>query len=287
MKDINDEFLKIISAKENKDAIRDKMYRSIYEELEKGDIDIDTDLIDECIETVKLIDDIDDIPDEKIQEMKRKTEQRYKQLESKRKRQRLSIKIFGKIAVSFVILLLITGVVANANGYNIIKIIADWGNETFHFHVKGKEGTVEENTKVNPNGLIDSEIYYNIDEAIEDITPRPILPSAIPAGYTLEYVERIDLGKKVQLSVVYLNQDKELIINLNINKDYNEDINYNSLIEKDASEVEIYIKNNIEHYIMKNYDNIQGVWVYNSTVYLTIGEISLEETKNLIDSVYN
>ena len=289
MKDINDEFLKIISAKENKDAIRDKMYRNTYEELEKDDIDIDTALVDECIETVKLIDDIDDIPEKKIQEMNRRTEQRYKQLESKIKKKRLFMKNFRKIAASFVILLLITGVVASANGYNILKTIGKWGNEIFYFNVKGDVRGREngkDNNSANLNGLVDSKIYYNIDDAIKDIAPKPILPSYIPVGYTLEYIERTDLDKKVLLSVVYLNQNKELLINLSINKG-DENINYNSLIEKDSSEVEIYKKNNIEHYIMKNYDNIQGTWVYNNTVYLIIGEISMEETKTLIDSVYN
>lgn len=289
MKDINDEFLKIISAKENKDAIRDKMYRNTYEELEKDDIDIDTALVDEYIETVKLIDDIEDIPEKKIQEMNRRTEQRYKQLESKIKKKRLFMKNFRKIAASFVILLLITGVVASANGYNILKTITKWGNEIFYFNVKGDVRGREngkDNNSANLNGLVDSKIYYNIDDAIKDIAPKPILPSYIPVGYTLEYIERTDLDKKVLLSVVYLNQNKELLINLSINKG-DENINYNSLIEKDSSEVEIYKKNNIEHYIMKNYDNIQGTWVYNNTVYLIIGEISMEETKTLIDSVYN
>jgi len=289
LKDINDEFLKIISAKENKDAIRDKMYRNTYEELEKDDIDIDTALVDECIETVKLIDDIEDIPEKKIQEMNRRTEQRYKQLESKIKKKRLFMKNFRKIAASFVILLLITGVVASANGYNILKTITKWGNEIFYFNVKGDVRGREngkDNNSANLNGLVDSKIYYNIDDAIKDIAPKPILPSYIPVGYTLEYIERTDLDKKVLLSVVYLNQNKELLINLSINKG-DENINYNSLIEKDSSEVEIYKKNNIEHYIMKNYDNIQGTWVYNNTVYLIIGEISMEETKTLIDSVYN
>jgi hypothetical protein len=289
LKDINDEFLKIISAKENKDAIRDKMYRNTYEELEKDDIDIDTALVDEYIETVKLIDDIEDIPEKKIQEMNRRTEQRYKQLESKIKKKRLFMKNFRKIAASFVILLLITGVVASANGYNILKTITKWGNEIFYFNVKGDVRGREngkDNNSANLNGLVDSKIYYNIDDAIKDIAPKPILPSYIPVGYTLEYIERTDLDKKVLLSVVYLNQNKELLINLSINKG-DENINYNSLIEKDSSEVEIYKKNNIEHYIMKNYDNIQGTWVYNNTVYLIIGEISMEETKTLIDSVYN
>lgn len=289
MKDINDEFLKIISEKENKDAIRDKMYRNTYEELEKDDIDIDTALVDECIETVKLIDDIEDIPEKKIQEMNRRTEQRYKQLESKIKKKRLFMKNFRKIAASFVILLLITGVIASANGYNILKTIGKWGNEIFYFNVKGDVRGREngkDNNSANLNGLVDSKIYYNIDDAIKDIAPKPILPSYIPVGYTLEYIERTDLDKKVLLSVVYLNQNKELLINLSINKG-DENINYNSLIEKDSSEVEIYKKNNIEHYIMKNYDNIQGTWVYNNTVYLIIGEISMEETKTLIDSVYN
>ncbi len=69
----------ILSEKENDIAVKDKMYRILYEALLADEVNMDTDLIDECVKTIGLLDgDEQHIPKEKIQAMKKNIDHKYK-----------------------------------------------------------------------------------------------------------------------------------------------------------------------------------------------------------------
>ena len=248
----NDEFLKIISSEESDDNIKNRMYCITYKALEIDAINVDTDLIDECIKTVAMIDDIETVSDKKILEMRKNVDQRYKQWEKSKKKSRFSGKTFSQIAACMFFIFTITGFIANANGYNIFKIISEWSSE-----------------------------------ALKDIVPEPKIPLWIPDNFIFEYAEKTNLPKKTILALNYSCDDKELLIYMNIYKENNGDINDSALIEKDNTKVVVYTKNNINHYIMKNNLKTQGVWAYKNAIYTTCGDISIEETKKIIDSMYN
>ncbi|MBU5439409.1 DUF4367 domain-containing protein [Tissierella sp. MSJ-40] len=279
----NDEFLEIILSKESDADVREKIYNITYTALKDDDINIDTDLIDECVKTVAIIDGIEPISEAKVQQMREKVDKMYEQEVQANKKTKFSIKFFGKIAAILLLVFIITSFAVNANRYNIFKIISDWSNETFYLNIKGSDQKSENESK-----SLNNNIYCNIDEAIEGIVSEPIIPSKIPDGFDLEYIERINLSEKALLTLNYINEDKELLIYLDIyNEEKDEDIDNNVLIEKDDTEVVVYNKNNINHYIMKNNGKVQGVWIYKNVVYTTCGDISIEETKKIIDSIYN
>ncbi|SHI15310.1 DUF4367 domain-containing protein [Sporanaerobacter acetigenes] len=282
----NDEFLKIISSEESDDNIKNRMYCITYKALEIDAINVDTDLIDECIKTVAMIDDIETVSDKKILEMRKNVDQRYKQWEKSKKKSRFSGKTFSQIAACMFFIFTITGFIANANGYNIFKIISEWSSEAFYLTIEGEEKSEEKN-KTNVNGLAESNIYDSIDEALKDIVPEPKIPLWIPDNFIFEYAEKTNLPKKTILALNYSCDDKELLIYMNIYKENNGDINDSALIEKDNTKVVVYTKNNINHYIMKNNLKTQGVWAYKNAIYTTCGDISIEETKKIIDSMYN
>lgn len=191
----NDEFLEIILSKESDADVRNKMYNTTYTALEDDDINIDTDLIDECVKTVAIIDGIEPISEAKIQQMRENVDKMYEQEVQTNKKIKFSIKFLGKIAAILLLVFTITNFAVNANRYNIFKAISDWSNETFYLNIKGNEQEPE-NEKEDGSKSINSNIYYNIDEALEGIFPKPIIPSEIPDGFDLEYIERINLSEK-------------------------------------------------------------------------------------------
>lgn len=70
---------RILWEKENDVAVKDKMDRILYEASLADEVNMDTDLIDECVKTIGLLEgDEQHLPEEKIQAMKKNIDRKYK-----------------------------------------------------------------------------------------------------------------------------------------------------------------------------------------------------------------
>lgn len=67
---------KILLEKESDAIAKDKLYRILYEASQTDDINMDSDLINECVKTIDLIEcNEEHLPEEKIRIMQRNVDQ--------------------------------------------------------------------------------------------------------------------------------------------------------------------------------------------------------------------
>lgn len=272
---------KILSEKENDASAKDKMYRILYEASSADDVTMDTDLIDECVKTIDLLESNEEhLSEEKMKGMQQNIDLKFKKWQNTQYRQLVKRRI-TQIAACFIFLFLTTSVVANAFGYNLIRLAIDWGEETFHFSTQNQS-----NLSNSEDNISERIINDDIEMAFEDIQPRPSLPEWLPEGFVFKYVEKFTRSNHTNILLYYENDiDKVIIFDLNIYID-NQNSEIDIAYEKDESLVEIYEKNNIQHYILRNIDQIQAVWSHFNIVYHVSGDVSVEEMEKIIDSIY-
>lgn len=74
---------KILSEKESDAVVKDKMYKILHEASSADDISMDTDLIDECIKTINLIEGNEEpLSKERVKAMRQNIDRRYKEWQS-------------------------------------------------------------------------------------------------------------------------------------------------------------------------------------------------------------
>ena len=172
---------------------------------------------------------------------------------------------FASFAAVLVLFLFVGTVTSYALGYNPVQYIGRWNDE--HFWLERVPITQE---------LADKVAEYSNGNAC--------VPKWLPDGYVAGNL-----------------RSSEQDFYTTIRSDFYEDINSNvlyidyriypysdqmSLYEKDSKEVIEYVYGGINHYIMSNLDSITIVW-YNSNIEGSImGNISLDEAKKIINSIY-
>lgn len=111
-------------------------------------------------------------------------------------------------------------------------------------------------------------------------------PNAFPEGYSLEYVTVTKDYQKKQISffAYYLNKRNDTDISVLISPYQNSGM---GTIEKDDRPVVTYEAGGTEWYIMHNLDNLNVVSLNSAYEILIYGNITLDEAKKLIDSIYN
>lgn len=190
-----------------------------------------------------------------------------------KKKRRLSRRVMG-IAASVVIIIGCTFLTADAFGYNIWQIIAQWTTETFGF--ASGEGDLEIDSEDGTTSQ-----YRSLQEALDayDIKEK-IVPTWIPKGYALVSIEVIQSSEISHFSALYQNIDGYIIIKIN-----HSDGDYRSF-EKDESDMEIFKVQGIEHYIMSNFEDQRAVWINGKNECSITTSVSRSEIKRMIQSIY-
>ena len=173
------------------------------------------------------------------------------------------------IAVAAVAVFLVAAAAtASAMGCNLFGWIPKWNNDVLSF---GED----ESTK--PNDLHDSS---QIPAALEQLgIDEPLYPTWLPDGFKREYFT-------IEMDPVFLHEgysDGERYLTITIQPSSLASI---IIFEKDATPIAEYEKNNTVHYIFADDNQITVSWhTGNYVVYIT-GNVSIEETEKIIDSVY-
>lgn len=180
------------------------------------------------------------------------------------------------VAAAAIIILIFSGsITAKAFGFDLWEIIVKWTQETFHI------GYFEDNGEVNPpevenslalNGLKASLKTYNIDLSI--------VPNWIPEGYVEKDIKILDTPKQRQIIAKYEYEGKTIKLWV---ADYLEGAP--SQIEQSDTTVEVYQKDGVNYYIVKDVDQLRAAWVIDSFECYISGPLSIEEIKMIIDSI--
>lgn len=178
-------------------------------------------------------------------------------------------------AAAVIVLAVCLPLSANAFGWeDIWNIFARWAKETFSF-------VSEESAEVSEPSPTHKEEFVSLQELLAYCDrDTSIVPTWIPEGFVLERIERDMTPVQEIYRSLYLNGDMELRIRVQ---------NYISTefqkIETEDDFSEIYPVSGIEYYIFENDQQIQVVWIKDSYECNISGDISIEEAKQMIDSI--
>jgi hypothetical protein len=272
---------KILSENESDAQALEKMYKLLHEASSADDLTMDTDLIDECIKTIGMLEDGQNhVPDGKLQKMRQEVKLKYTDLK-KNRHKRIAGKTFVRVAACLIFAFSLTVVVANAFGYNPIKMIILWKDDTFNLYARN------ESSDGQLDNVGNSSSFDRMDDAFEGLIPTPMMPGWIPEGFSFKYAEKFVRSYNVNILLNYENDDGEVIIfDYVIYNSHVKNVEDETSFEKDSGEVEIYEKNGIKYYIFTNLEQVHAVWGKLNVIYNISGDISSDEMKKIIDYMY-
>ncbi|MGB8450843.1 MAG: DUF4367 domain-containing protein [Anaerocolumna sp.] len=268
----------IFLEKDNDITVRDKLYKLLYQASEVDEFNMDTDLINECVDTINLIEgDEVNIPDEKMAEIRQNIELLYKKSFWSAKGKHF-LRTVSITAACILLVLSLTNVVAYSFGYNIIDVVSKWGTDHFNLFT-GQEPETQGNNITNR--VIDT----NMNKVLQDIKENPLLPGWLPEGFTFKYIEKYNRKDSINILLYYENEtwnNRVIIFDYTI---YHENPGSDISYEKDDRLVEIYNKDGNKYYILENENQLQAIWHDSNTLYNINGDITTDEMKKIINNM--
>lgn len=163
---------------------------------------------------------------------------------------------------------------------NVFQLIGAWTDDIFLLNnVSSLEGNEIEADKKS----------VDIEEILGELNySENIFPTWIPEGFELEKVitNEFVLSGKTELRIHYKNGQTRELITFTYNV-------YNSIasgtmtaFEKDANALEEYFVGDVTHYIFENLGKYIAVWNQNNIECAIIGDVSLTELKEMLNSIY-
>ncbi len=268
----------ILSEKERDADVKERMYAILYEASSADEATMDTDLIDECVKALDLIEDREEhLGQEKMKAMWHKVDQKYKDWLRAQRKHRLK-KLLAQSAAGLILVFFMSSAVASALGYNLVQTVVDWGKETFHLSAQNQP-----NVQDNDHNIAGKKNYGNIEEILQDMAAKPLLPRWVPDGFAFKYAEEFVRLDNTNVILYYENSGhKTIVFDFEI---YIDQASADASFEKDNNTVEVYENNNIPHYIFQNIDRVQAVWISSNVIYNVSGDVSADEMKKIIDSM--
>ena len=268
----------ILSERERDADVKDRMYAILYEASSAHEATMDTDLIDECVKALDLLEGREEHLDpEKIKAMRHQVGQKYEEWLKVQRKRRLK-KLLVQSAAGLILVFFMSSAVAGAMGHNPIQIVADWGKNTFHLSAQNQS-----NGQNGGTNIADRTIYGSVDEVLQDVAAKPLLPGWVPDGFDFKYAERFSRLDNTNVVLYYENDaNKAIIFDCGI---YTDQASADISFEKDDNPVEVYEKNNVQHYIFQNFNQVQAVWIRANVIYNVSGDVSADEMKKMIDSM--
>lgn len=171
------------------------------------------------------------------------------------------------IAAAVVAVMVIVTVSAAAAGINIWRWIPIWNNGTFQF--------VSEESA--------SSTSMDIPTALKQLgVEEPLFPTWLPDGFLLAEQE-IQLEDPVVIHASYFNEDRVIMVAIRSIGGHDQSVT----IERDSNESSIYTVNGIDHYIFSNNSQVVSSWQTPGYYVKISGDITFDETKKIIDSIYD
>ena len=178
---------------------------------------------------------------------------------------------YGLVAAAILafIILPIAGVNTYAYGLSALQSFVQWTKETFWFDA------LETPTQINPE-------LVSLHDALKEFGINELLaPTWIPEGFSIYDFSVSDTPAQIFITSSFRYSAKSLIIQIVSLSDSSL-----SFYEKSGEDVSIYRRNGIDHHIIINEEKISVVWMSeNNKCYIT-GDITKDEIKKIIDSIY-
>lgn len=125
--------------------------------------------------------------------------------------------------------------------------------------------------------------YAEVQETVAQLTIQPVLPNWYPEGTMLEELTVNEMFDGTNVNVSFSLKDKEFSLNIEV---YDLEQIGTTKYEKNEGPVETYYVNRIPHYIMGNMEKHIVAWQNGNTENFIQGDLTVEELKMMIDSIY-
>ncbi len=163
----------------------------------------------------------------------------------------------------------------NAFGYDLWGKVATWSQEFFHF----EDETL--GTEDNDLGKQDNLEYSSLQDALNQLNiTQQLAPTYLPKGYILTDLQVSRSPRENSIYAHYKNGDADIRISIRQMIGGNPEE-----LEKSESVVLAYDANGITYYIFNNYDRIKATWVVGEFECYIVGNVTVEEMKEMIDSI--
>lgn len=178
-------------------------------------------------------------------------------------------------AAAMVVIIMSCTITVEAWGFDLWDTVAKWTRETFHF---GYAGHTEETNAPTPDFQYSC---ASLQESLDmfNITAN-LVPTWIPEGYSEEHVDVFQTPRQRHFTASYQNEDATIHIKIS---DYMD--SHPVQIEQSEDLIEIYSVNGIDYYIFDNRSQCIAAWIFESYECYISGPLSLEELKDMIDSI--
>lgn len=182
----------------------------------------------------------------------------------------------GLIAVAAMVAIVIScTITADAWGFNLWDTVAKWTQETFHF---GYFGQTEETNAPTPEfNYPCASLQASLD--MYNITAQ-LVPAWLPDGYVEESVDIVQTPKQRQFLAAYQCGSDAIRIFI---IDYLD--TYPFQVEQSDTLLDTYSRNGIDYLIFENNGQLKATWIYDTYECQISGPISIEEIKEMIDSI--
>jgi anti-sigma factor RsiW len=187
------------------------------------------------------------------------------------------------VATAAAVILACNAFTTFAYGTNLLQAIVSFTDEVFR------------KDYVNPESVSTTDGHDTTSVSVKYATLReafvafgitsPNSPEWLPEGFKLVSIEIIPIDGGNLISAFYQSSEKNLSISV---KHYTEEpSNLSRAFEKSDEDVEIYIHAGHTYYIFSNIDRSVATWIDGMTDYTIQGDISTEEIKRIIISMYD
>lgn len=181
--------------------------------------------------------------------------------------------VFRYLRTALIAAVLIVVLCTTAVGKSLFRTIADWTRETFTF----RDG--EENKDA-------TDIFSSLQYGLTEYSELALVPTWAPKGTVeIDGVTMMEQANKTRISAYYQTPDGEFCIVILLYDTKPEQYTY--LYEKDDVAVaEEYVSNGIVHQIVRNEETNTAVWAYDTAECSIHGDLSIDELKKMVDSIY-
>lgn len=167
---------------------------------------------------------------------------------------------------------------APALGYNIIQAIGSWTKDVFSFSYSQEEAL----SSSSENSANEPQKFDSFQDALDASNITTInAPIYLPEGFVETEVNVIPHLKSDEIQAFYTSEDLTIQISITQFEDA-----YSVQYEKDDTSVEEVVISGITHYLFSNNGRSVATWNVNSIEGSITGDISLEEMKEILESMY-
>lgn len=191
-----------------------------------------------------------------------------------RKRRKISFARVLEVAV-----LICAIIVASVAAFDWPSHVVYWGRDVFGFSPSELSGAMEL-SEPDENG------YQSLHEATVDVgVPDLCVPNWIPSEYSIGDIHLDNSLFFYSLTAVYQNGEHDIVVRILYYPDSTEMPNLELEISSDIKG-EKYRVSGIEHLITNNYDQTRATWKTEHCICSISGYITMQEMKEMINSIY-